>query len=1076
MRPSLLRRAAGVLAFSALIGGAFLYSTAAVVATPAGFDDSTLSAFGRVFPDPHGCLAYALVDSDGDGIKDAPEGVSPWAKGRVCAGAFLSYEEVVEGSKFLARKFPRYIRVIRLDQAFENQNYLSAGIPRTVVTDDGKVKFLGRDRRPLYMLKITDSQSPLPESERLHFAYSLSIHGIERAGLEGGVRAMEDLVTWAVCEEDPSAAPACSVEGPFPKEIVETPSNLSSPTAGEVLKRGVLYFVLANPDGWARGQVQPAELEDGAPNSNYSPGLFFQRYNGNGVDLNRDWPTIGYTFKPYSPGSEPEIQAFSTVLKDIKSRTAAGRFAGALDLHGMLDAYAFSYTLLGGGQRDFRKNELTVDTAIRTWEDQTQRLAWSPYIADANKNGVSESGETCLGFFSSNTRGRAPACVADQWGTVIDTIGYQVTGGFGDWFESPLGLDAVGIDNEMYVSHIVPNVLFEPALEQSHIDGNKGLIYSQIASLLNASEVSFEPSGRIGYIFNPIRLQVSPTTRPPNPGLPAQDDIEVFLPCRNQVLVNVEGGCAGGTFGNQTGASWFEFTVGGPQEGVFNGGLTVLITYMNALGISHGGAGGVQLQYEEEGSWHTAVRDFNQSESYAQAGGIVTVNDPKPGRWRVRLAFPTQLPARVKIDFSPSGAEASPGQTAIDVSSMDFFTDLNRYIPEGRKLEPISVAKVVNHPELLGVYDTIVVANNIGSRSWLVEELALSQEQADAYFAGLRSFADSGGNLTLTDAALQALPELGVVNASSVQRRFGLTGNYVFRNGIGQITYEHPQVYPLAAGVMKPGAAEQLRGQRQAVEPTPLGYSPDHGFDTDPAMPFWGVFRPSWETSCGIQNCTTASTRQAGDLVNLGEAALGAGRVRVAGIMLPDPVFEPDASNDHRFGLASYALTYTAYEVFANLIEWTNPNRLTPPQPELSCSCNIRVRAGRTARAAMSVSNTGNLTESYKLEVTSRPADWTAAVQPPAITLAGGEAGKAVLKIRLPRDTKRGTYGVEVRVVSDNFEGLEDRVTATVSVVNPHNRSSEQDSSRPAAAFFAGPLGVTILLGLLLAGRMRLRG
>jgi hypothetical protein len=41
---------------------------------------------------------------------------------------------------------------------------------------------------------------------------------------------------------------------------------------------------------------------------------------------------------------------------------------------------------------------------------------------------------------------------------------------------------------------------------------------------------------------------------------------------------------------------------------------------------------------------------------------------------------------------------------------------------------------------------------------------------------------------------------------------------------------------------------------------------------------------------------------------------------RVAGIMFPDPVFEPDEANDHRFGLASYALTYTSYELFENLV------------------------------------------------------------------------------------------------------------------------------------------------------------
>ncbi|HYH27271.1 MAG TPA: M14 family zinc carboxypeptidase, partial [Actinomycetota bacterium] len=458
---------------------------AVAVPNPVATDESTYQAFGRVFPDPHGCLAYGVPDADGNGVKDTPRGVSPWAKGRVCADQFLSYEEVIEGAKFLQRRFPEFISVIRLDQAYNNPNYMSAGLPLLAVTDDGKPKLLGRDRRPLYMLKVTDKTSTIPEKDRLHFSYSLSIHGIERAGVEGGSRAMEDMVTWAACElpkyREPAApalpAPACAVEGPFPKKLVETPQTYPVPTAGEALKKSVIYFMFPNPDGWARGQVAPVEIEDGAPNANYTPGVFFQRYNGNGVDVNRNWPTKGYTYKPYMPGAQPETKAFGEVLQKIRASTGAGRFDGAMDLHGMLTSYAFSYTLIGAGQRDYRKNALTVETSIRTWQDQTKRMNWSPYVADANANGVNDPGETCIqeNVVGGGTRGRIPACVADEWGTVIDTIGYQITGGIGDWMDSPMGLDAIGIANEMFVSHLAPNTVFDPALEQTHIDGNKGL-------------------------------------------------------------------------------------------------------------------------------------------------------------------------------------------------------------------------------------------------------------------------------------------------------------------------------------------------------------------------------------------------------------------------------------------------------------------------------------------------------------------------------------------------------------------------------------------------------------------------
>jgi hypothetical protein len=899
------------------------------VPNPVATDEPSYQALGRVFSDPHGCMAVGVPDADGDGIKDTPQGVSPWAKGRACADQFLQYQEVIDGSKFLQSRFPEFVRVIRLDQAYDNSNYRSAGIPRMAAFEDGKFELLGRDRRPLYLLKVTDSTSPVPESERQHFAYSLSIHGIERAGVEGGVRAMEDLVTWAACEVPKYAqtTPACASEGPFPKRIIETPTEYPVPSAGQVLDNSVVYFILANPDGWARGQVAPTEIEDGGVNANYTPGFFFQRYNGNGVDLNRDWPTVGYTFKPYSPGSEPETKAFGEVLRGIRKTTKEGRFSGGIDLHGMFTAYAFSYTLLGASQRDFERNELTVETAVRTWEDQTRRLNWSNYVADRNGNGVNDGGETCVndqGFvvFGTGTRPRTPACVADQWGTVIDTIGYQITGGIGDWIESPIGLDAIGIDNEMYASHLVPNTVFEPALEQSHIDGNKGLIYSQIAALLSAEDISYEPTGKIGYVFNPTRLQVDGSTRPSNPGLPAQNDVNTIVPCQSAGPQNLDGACGPGAWDAPGFA--YEFEVQGPGEGIWNGGFTVTTTKPNALGVSDGNLMGIQVQHYDEGQWHVAASDYNQSFLYLQAGAIITVNDPEPGRWRVAFSPASAFPLRLKIDFHPATAESSPGQAEIDASSMDFFEELNGYIPDGSDAEAVTVQQVIGSPKRLAEYDSVIVVNDLGSRQFLSETLGLAPGQINVYFDKLKRFAESGGNLVLTDAALQALPELGVVPAASVRRSTSLVGNYNFQIQNGLVTYGDPDRFPLSAGVNKPGAAEQQNGRRQAVEPTPLGYTPDTGSSMDgtPQMPWWGVDRPAWTAACGLDDCVTATTVQNGNQVNLGEARIGDGRVRIAGILFPDPIFQPDARNDHRFGLSDYALTYTGWEVFKNLVDF----------------------------------------------------------------------------------------------------------------------------------------------------------
>ena len=889
-----IRRIAMLLTLVVLAGGlsfARTPTTASAVPNPVATNRATYDLYDRVFPDPQGCLSH---DSDGDDVNDVVvPGASPWAKGNVCVAQFLQYQEFVDGMKFLQSLHPRFLEIIRLDERYKNPDFKSAGLPRLVAFEDGKAKVLGRDRRPLYMLKVTDRKSSIPENKRLHFVYSGSIHGIERAGAEGSIRAAEDLVTWAASMPN--------------KRIVETPTKKPVPTAGDVLKRSVIYFVYPNPDGWGRGQVSPVEFRDGSPNLSYTPGFFFQRYNGNGMDLNRDFPSFGYTYRPYTPGSNPETRAHVAALRRIrKSISEDGplgqRFAGGIDLHGQIVANAFSYTLAGAAQRDFRKNFLTVDQGLRTWADQTARLGWSSYIG---------------GLFP----------VADQWGTTIDTIGYTITGGIGDWFEQEVnGLGAVGIDNEMSLSHVAPNTVYEPALEQMHIDGNKGLIYSQISSMLTEKRENlvYKPSGKVGYVYNPRRLKVAAKQRVRMPGLPPQQDIDVIAPCVSADPSLAIVGCdePGVTYNAQDNA--IEFTVKGPKEGVWNGGIHVGLTTLNVLGPSIGSLARIVLEQFDEGAWDEAQTSFVQAGSpdlYLQAGQDVAVNDPAPGRWRVRITNPAVLPARLNIHFDKAGGEMSYGQVPVDASSMDFFTDLNKYVPDAAKrLQPIPVHRVVDDPSVLDDFDSIVVVNDLGQPAYVQKMLGLSKSESRTYFANLKRFASDGGNLVLTDAALGALSQMHVMKPGDVRHAKFLAGRYEFGDACNKTK--------LTKSVCLQGTAGGT--SRQAVEPTPIGYSPDTDLDDadDHLMPAWYVRSDPWDAACE-STCTHAALGGDTELdagppgaAALGERPLGKGVVRIAGALFPDPNYKPGGAGDMRFGLADYALTFSAWQIFLNLVNY----------------------------------------------------------------------------------------------------------------------------------------------------------
>ncbi|MEA2167344.1 MAG: hypothetical protein QOF76_644, partial [Solirubrobacteraceae bacterium] len=588
-------------------------------ATPVATDDASYSFLGRVFPDPQA------------GCQNAPSGgpCDPKAEGNVPATQFIGVDEFKDAVKYMNSKpeWQRYMEVWALDGKFDGAasspagaspsdedpgnsqplefdpkaEYVSAGLPTTD---------LGRRKSDLMVVRVTDES--VPDKGKKRYALSLSIHGIERAGAEGGTRAMEDLVTAATT-------------GRTNTPIVGDAVKKGAPTFGDVLKHTIIYFTYPNPDGWRRGSVS-------------SGGVFFQRYNGNGVDPNRDWPDIGFSFRPYSAVSEPETQAWIAFYKDVKRKTGDNFDAGD-DLHGQPEADALSYTLLPHGRHRLGKNNRIQETAKRINRSTYDSIKWSPIVQDNDQpqgGGVPCApgvalGDTCAKIY------------AQTWGTVFDTINYTTTGALGDWFDSSIGLGADGIDNEMSFSHLDKNINFEPQTEQLHVAGNKALIFAHLTEILQPTyDTTFDARGRKGYVENArVKRGASKTFPDAPPGThpdAAQDGDVPTTPDPDA--------------GDLTAA--FPITVR-RSDTIYNGGMRVEVTNGNAGGI---GTGSVTLKIQcqncdrhpgvkESSDWVTVAEDFNQSPVYAQAGVVATVNDPqpngpdgKPTQWRALVSGP----------------------------------------------------------------------------------------------------------------------------------------------------------------------------------------------------------------------------------------------------------------------------------------------------------------------------------------------------------------------------------------------------------------------------------------------------
>jgi hypothetical protein len=1077
MSRATVRRPLSAVLAAALLGAVSVAVATPATATPVAERDETYQAMGRVFPDPHGCLSGMPL-------------ASPNANGSACAAQFVQWDEAIAGLRFLAEKYPRYVQLINLrtqygDHAeFANESLRSAGIPR---------EDLSREQRDLYVVKVTDRSSGTEEADRKHFAFSLSIHGIERAGLEGGIRAVEDLATWAACENgDAPAQIDCGVEGSSPDQprrlLDPFDEEGRSPSAGQALADGVLLFTLSNPDGWARGDYSEG-------------GAFYQRFNGNGMDLNRDWPTQGYSDPAYTSFSEPETRGFGRYLKWVSdTRTGGQQFAGGIDLHGMVTANSLSYTLLGAAQKDFRKNAITVETAELMFRDAEERLTWSPHVARA---------EDCPGpvpepFFGQG-RTTAPMCTV-QWGTVWDTIEYQITGGMGDWMDNPdLGLGGVGINNEMALSHLAPNNAFVPDIVQLQVEGNKSLIYSQVTSLLYEEEIEYEPGGRIAFLDDPDRVRSDGeefVTPPHIYDLPTQDDIE----------------------GREiTGAQGFEFVVEGPQHDIFNGGMTIEATAANVRGIGAGViTGSIILDYcgapegEDQAMTHQhahehgmrvaadehddaeqepaegceeVARSFDGGPIYAQSGAQIEMNRPQAGVYRIRPNPERVGPVAYTVRFTRD--DAIPGwddQAPYDVSRIDFFRDLNEFVgASGRQLVGLSVDQIAADPDLLRTFDTFVVADRFVTGD-------TDDDAVAAYTDAVERFVRSGGNLLLTDGAVEGLAALGTgIAPEAIDRGVYYAGYIDFNDGDGPTFGAHP----LTQDIQRDGTAsgrQTLAGtryydRRQTYEPVPTGHlvggpsTCSSGCDA----PISIIDPAAWQAAGGL-NLGRSYVRpgpEGGDGfagVSLGELPLGDGAIRIIGALLP----EPTQDNFHPYGLSSHALTYTGYQLFENATDWENAGRIDrgdgddgsgddggdgsgdDAESTLICeACDLRVRAGDAAIADL-VLDAGDQAGTYELEVTDVPDRWTARVDPTRADLGPGERQAVSVDIRTSKDA-RGTETLTVNARHDGVVVATAEVTVEVTRGRPDGAGNGGGGVKGGQAAVAAGATTAVPQGIALA-------
>ncbi|MEA2517535.1 MAG: hypothetical protein QOG16_1373 [Actinomycetota bacterium] len=400
---------------------------------------------GRIFPESEITRSYIQYNPD-------PAG-------------FIEYQH---GLEFLAKTYPRWISVFTLDEYFHDGRAKTAGEDGVRPGEEGD----SEDGKDIFGIKITDHNVPDKGKETMFF--SLSVHGNERGGLEGGVRTAEDLAIAAT-----NGGTISDGTGEYESTTGKQP-KFHEYEVKDVLKKEVVYLMDFNIDGWQVGD------------NYHEPPLPYERQNGAGTDLNRQMPTTGFINSSRNPLQEKEMLYGSRLMHQVADAGQNGKMAYGADVHGELTSNAYVDIMYPAGEFDSVDHRRLMAIAERTKS-----------VIDATLyEGIINQIEDNSGGDAGNPDQDVPTKPA-HWGTVWDTLGYTDTGFIGDYLATDLGV--TGMDYEIFLNHTVPDKAWNVYLQENHINATRAIIKTAMAYALHATEefnranVTIDPRGIAGY-------------------------------------------------------------------------------------------------------------------------------------------------------------------------------------------------------------------------------------------------------------------------------------------------------------------------------------------------------------------------------------------------------------------------------------------------------------------------------------------------------------------------------------------------------------------------------------------------
>jgi len=786
--------------------------------------DDPVKTVARKTPTPagHGRLTESevstLLDESGVTSVEFSPGANPFWKLQgyddgvfpdpINARDYLSYPEAVAGVTHLESEHPDRVN--------------SQGIGQSPGWYD-QVDNVDR-QWDVYVTEITNDINDPSFADKEKVVYSLSIHGDERAGAEGGIRMIEDILTG------------------------------DAPAIEQLLDDIVLVFVWTNPDGW----VSREPWTDSPYDRN------FQRYTGGSysgqIDPNRQYPTVGWTnpdFLPAEPDGAPlffedEVPDALSVVGHLRGYENVALFC---DFHGMYEDDHMVFYLESNASFDHTETNLLDELSRQTGTAMLRHWEEVGVIEDDIRDASSieygyefvPGGDRFNGLF--------------DWGTVYDTIDYQVTGGMMGWAGAPErlgGLGAVAVSPEIIISNNLSSRVKEwKPWWSRHYATAYQLSMREYARLAAVDTDATVATGDRDTAY----VTTEELTR-------SSADLPFTGPNASE---------ADGSTRVHSGRA----VVSPDQEGV----TVDAGTDAHSLSVRFENAplpeGGTARLVAPDGTVHETTA-LGRDRATGTVPGLFVVS-PAAGEWTVEVDGAADVSVSTSVLVSP---EAYPDprtawngdgfeQDPYEVNPMGFFDDLSGELVDG-SLDGVDTGDVA--AGVLESYDQLVVSHDIGT------------DNPD-YVDALESFVEGGGNLVLTDSGVRLLGVLDAVGGidqsdiEDITLQFGTLSN---------TDLDHPLL-------------DGVRGRQQELYKGPqVGYTS-------------GTDQPATVVDAGAFN------QAGGEVVGRMNGNVGLGRLTVEGATIDCiGSILPPAQQDllHPFGMADHAVSVMGHTILCNALRF----------------------------------------------------------------------------------------------------------------------------------------------------------